>query len=63
VTALQAALVEVAASRAEPAEIAEGWLGRTRGGQVDPEPGFRTLLQAVAPNASAHVRDWRIGGQ
>jgi cytidine deaminase len=61
VTALQAALVEVSAARAEPGTIVEAWLGRTRGGPVDPEPGFRSLLAAVAPNARAGVLNWQVG--
>lgn len=62
VTAMQAALVEVAAARAEASDIAHGWLGRTAGGPVDPEPGFRALLHAVAPDAGATVVDWRVPG-
>lgn len=61
ITALQAALVEVAATRRAAADITEGWLGRTAGGSVDPAPGFRALLAAVAPSASAHVVDWQTG--
>lgn len=60
VSALQAALVEVAAARAEPSEIVAAWLGRAADGPVDPEPGFRALLRAVAPAAEATVVDWRI---
>jgi cytidine deaminase len=62
VSALQAALVEVAASHAEPSDIVAAWLGRTAGGPVDPWPGFRALLRAVAPAAEATVLDWRIAG-
>ena len=58
IEAVQAALVEVAAVRAEPGEIVEGWLARTPGGSVDPAPRFRAVLQAVAPMARAHVVDW-----
>jgi cytidine deaminase len=61
VSAMQAALVEVAAARADAAEITDAWLGRTEGGSVDPEAGFRALLRAVAPNASATVVDWSPG--
>ena len=61
ITALQAALVEVAATRAATATITDGWLGRTAGGSVDPAPGFRALLAAVAPAAAAHVVDWQTG--
>jgi cytidine deaminase len=59
ITALQAALVEVAAARVPAAEILEAWLARIAGGAVDPAPGFRGLLSAVAPSAEAHVVDWR----
>lgn len=59
VSALQAALVEVVAARAEPSWIVEAWLARTSGGAVDPAPGFRSLLGAVAPAARAGVFDWR----
>jgi cytidine deaminase len=62
ISALQATLVELAARRDGPAEIAEAWLARTKGGTVDPAPGFRTLLGAVAPEAAVHVADWRIDG-
>jgi cytidine deaminase len=62
ISALQAALVEVAAARVEPEEIVEGWLAKTDGGPVDPEPGFRALLRAVAPSASAQVARWRVAG-
>ena len=58
VSALQAALVEAVAAGAEPGAIAEGWLGRTAGGSVDPESGFRALLRAVAPSARGSVVDW-----
>lgn len=59
-TALQAALVEAVAARADLATITDGWLASTEGGPVDPEPGFRSLLRAVAPAANAHVVHWRI---
>jgi cytidine deaminase len=62
VSALQAVLVELAARHGEPSRIAEAWLARTEGGVIDPEPGFRALLRAVAPSATAHVVDWRTGG-
>ena len=58
IEAIQAALVEVAAVRAEPGDIVEGWLARTPGGSVDPAPRFRAVLQAVAPGARAQVVDW-----
>jgi cytidine deaminase len=60
--ALQAALVELAAARIDTSHIAEGWLARTDGGTVDPGPGFRALLRAVAPEATAHVVSWRPQG-
>ena len=60
ITALQAALVELAAARVDPAEVVEGWLARTDAGIVDPEAGFRALLGAVAPHAGAHVARWRL---
>jgi len=59
VTAMQAALVEVAAARTDADEITDAWLGRTGGGSVDPEAGFRALLRAVAPDAKASVVNWR----
>ena len=60
ITALQAALVELAARRIEPSSIVEAWLGCVAGGVVDPEPGFRALLGAVAPGAGVHVARWAI---
>ena len=60
-SALQTVLVEVVAARQELSTIREAWLGATDGGSVDPEPGFRALLRAVAPSASAHVARWRLG--
>ena len=61
ISAIQAALVEVAATRAARGEVTDGWLARTAGGAVDPAPGFRALLAAAAPSAAAHVVDWRLG--
>jgi cytidine deaminase len=63
ITALQAALVEVAAAQAPWTEVTEGWLARTAGATVDPGPGFRALLAAVAPDAAAHVVDWHTGAR
>jgi cytidine deaminase len=60
VSATQAALVEVVAAGIEPADVREGWLALTDGGPVNPEPGFRALLGAVAPAAAAHVARWRV---
>jgi cytidine deaminase len=62
ISALQAALVELAAARIETAHVAKGWLAKLDGGAVDPEPGFRALLRGVAPEASAHVVRWRTQG-
>jgi cytidine deaminase len=61
ISALQAALVELIAARIDPSEIAEGWLACADGGAVDPEPGFRALLHAVAPAAAANVVRWATG--
>jgi cytidine deaminase len=58
ITALQAALVELAAARVEPADIAEAWLGCVANAVVDPEPGYHALLHAVAPDARGHVARW-----
>ena len=59
ISALQAALVEVVAAGGEPADVSEGWLAALADGPVDPEPGFRALLRAVAPDAGANVARWR----
>jgi cytidine deaminase len=61
ISAIQAALVEVAALRVGAGDVTEGWLGRSSGGAVDPAPGFLALLAAAAPSAVGHVVDWRIG--
>jgi cytidine deaminase len=58
ISAAQAALVEVAAVRSDPAEVADAWLARQPGGAIDPEPGFRALVGAVAPGARLGVLDW-----
>ena len=58
-TALQAALVEAVAIGADLAAISDGWLAAPQGGPVDPEPGFRSLLTAVAAGARAHALRWR----
>lgn len=58
ISALQAALVEVVAACIEPASIVDAWLGATEDGAIDPEPGFRALLHAVAPAATANVVRW-----
>lgn len=60
-SALQAAFVELAAAGIEPAEVVEARLGCTLDGNVDPEPGFRAVLAAVAPGARVGVARWRIG--
>jgi cytidine deaminase len=58
ISAVQAAMVEVAALRVEPADITEGWLARVPVGPIDPEPGFRALLTAMATAARHRVVDW-----
>jgi cytidine deaminase len=58
VSALQAALVEVVAAGVDPASIVHAWLGAADDGAIDPEPGFRALLHAVAPAAAATVVRW-----
>ena len=58
ISAAQAAMVELAAARAETADITEAWLGRQSGATIDPEAGFRALVGAVAPKARLHVLDW-----
>jgi cytidine deaminase len=59
ITAAQAAMVELAAARVGGSNVTGAWLARLAGAQVDPEPGFRTLLGAVAPHAGLRVVDWR----
>ena len=59
ISALQAVLIELVVLRAEVAEITEAWLAGLAEGRIDPEPGFRALLAAVAPGAVAHVARWR----
>lgn len=59
ITAAQAAMVELAAAGADGSEIMGAWLARLPGAQVDPEPAFRALLGAVAPQAGLRVVDWR----
>lgn len=61
ISATQAVLVEVAASRVDADAIAEAWLARAGSGPVDPEPGFRALVRAVAPRAAVRVVDWHVG--
>lgn len=61
ISALQAALVELAAAGIDTGDVREGWLGCTLDAAIDPEPGFRALLAAVAPNASVGVVRWRTG--
>jgi cytidine deaminase len=58
ISATQAAMVELAAARAEAAAVREAWLGRTADAAIDPEAGFRALLGAVAPQARLRVLDW-----
>ena len=58
ISAAQAALVELAAARAEASDITEAWLGRQPGAAIDPEAGFRALLGTTAPAARLRVVDW-----
>ena len=58
ISAAQAALVELAAARASGTDVTEAWLARRAGGRIDPEAGFRALIEAVAPAARLHVVDW-----
>ncbi|HJP90264.1 MAG TPA: hypothetical protein VJ850_14610 [Candidatus Limnocylindrales bacterium] len=58
ISALQAALVELVAAGIAPSDIREGWLGCAAGGRIDPEPGFRLLLGAVAPEARVGAVRW-----
>jgi hypothetical protein len=51
-------VIEAATSAAT---ITDAWLGRTVGGSVHPEAGFRALLRAVAPEPKATVVGWRTG--
>lgn len=60
-SALQAALVELAASGIEGADVTDAWLGATAEGAVDPEPGFRALIGVVAPAARIGIVRWRTG--
>jgi hypothetical protein len=47
------------AARESPSDVVEAWLGAVGDAAVDPEPGFRALLRAVAPAAPAHLVRWR----
>jgi cytidine deaminase len=58
ISAAQAAMVELAAARADADEVVDAWLARRPGAPVDPETCFRALLGAVAPGARLHVVDW-----
>ena len=60
-TKIAAAFVELAAAGIGRTDVVEAWLGCTADGAVDPEPGFRSLLGAVAPDAVIHVVRWRVG--
>jgi cytidine deaminase len=62
ITATQAALVELAAMGLDGAAIEAAWLARVRGGAVDPEPGARALLRAVAPTVELTVVDVEVEG-
>jgi cytidine deaminase len=59
ITAAQAAMVELAATLADGSHVTGAWLARQPGAPVDPEPGFRALVGAVAPHAGLRVVDWR----
>lgn len=59
ITAAQAALVELAAARAGGTDVGAAWLAKAGDGPVDPEPGFRALVGAVAPTAALRVLEWR----
>ena len=59
ISAAQAALVELAAARAPGVDVAGAWLAKRAGAAVDPEPGFRALVGAVAPGAGVRVVEWR----
>ena len=61
ISALQAALVELAAAGIDGAHVDDAWLGCAADGQIDPEPGFRALIAAVAPSARIGVARWRAG--
>ena len=58
-SAMQAALVELAASGIEGPDVTDAWLGATADRAVDPEPGFRALIGVVAPSARVGVVRWR----
>jgi len=58
ISAAQAAMVELAAVRADGTHITEAWLAKRVGAAIDPEPGFRALLGAVAPGARLSVLGW-----
>ena len=60
ITATQAALVELAALGLDGAAIEAAWLSRVLDGVVDPEPGARSLLRAVAPAAELTVVDVEV---
>lgn len=58
ISAVQAAMVELAAVRAARSDISDAWLARTPRAAIDPAAGFRSLVAAVAPQASQRVVDW-----
>lgn len=62
ISATQAVLVELAAMGLDGAAIEAAWLARVRGGAVDPEPGSRSLLGAVAPTVELNVVDVEVEG-
>jgi len=59
-TAMQAALVEVAAVGASGNAVDRAWLGRLPGGAADPVPGATALLAAVAPGVDLGVVDLQL---
>jgi cytidine deaminase len=61
ITAMQAALVELAATGGEGTAVEAAWLGRTAGGRVDPAPAADALLAAVAPGAALSIVEWQVG--
>jgi cytidine deaminase len=60
IDAVLAAIAEVIALRADPADIVEAWLGRFPRASVDPGPRFLSVVAAVAPGARATVVEWDV---
>jgi cytidine deaminase len=59
ITAMQAALVELAAVGELGGAVERAWLGRLPGGAVDPVAAARSLLRAVAPGVELGVAELR----